>query len=95
MMLDPVTIAILLVVGLVVGSITDRLLHWRRMRAGAGFGKLVQTSIMGALGALLGAFAGSLMGLEDVPGLNVASFLCALAGTVVVMVSIALLTGRK
>lgn len=59
-----------------------------RMGAGANI-------VVGIIGAFLGGFiAGNLLGIADITGFNISSFLVALGGAIVLLLIVNAVTGR-
>ena len=90
---DPALLAPLLLIGLVAGTIVRKVLY-RRRSGGGGFGQLIQTTIIGFLGAVVGVIAGTLLGLPGAGQLSIMMVGLALGGTLVVSLVFSLLTRK-
>jgi uncharacterized membrane protein YeaQ/YmgE (transglycosylase-associated protein family) len=69
-----------IVMGLIVGALAKFLMP------GTGPGGIITTILLGIAGAFVGGFIGPLFGLGSVTGFNLASFLLAIAGAVLILV---------
>lgn len=65
--------------GLIAGAIA------RMLVPGSGTGGLVVTIMLGGVGAVLGGFIGTQLGLGEVDGFDIRSFLIAIGGAVVLL----------
>lgn len=65
--------------GLIAGALAKLLMP------GKDPGGIIITMLIGIAGALLGGFLGSLLGLGDVTGFNLRSFLLAIVGALVLL----------
>ncbi|OPZ06027.1 MAG: hypothetical protein BWZ08_02364 [candidate division BRC1 bacterium ADurb.BinA292] len=82
---DPTFLAIWAAFGCVVGIIARKIMFPRR-RGGGGFGGLIQTSILGMLGSLVGVAAGVLLRLPGAGELGLISLVLAVVGTLLVVI---------
>jgi len=69
-----------IVMGLIVGALAKFLMP------GTGPGGIITTILLGIAGAFVGGFIGTLFGLGSVTGFNLASFLLAIAGAVLILI---------
>jgi uncharacterized membrane protein YeaQ/YmgE (transglycosylase-associated protein family) len=76
-----------IVLGLVAGAIASFLV-------GGGFG-LIETIILGVIGAVVGGFLAQRLGYGDVTGFNVTSIVIATIGAVIVILAVRALRGRR
>ncbi|BBO57323.1 GlsB/YeaQ/YmgE family stress response membrane protein [Cobetia sp. AM6] len=60
--------------------------HRQGDRARQGPGGIIVTSIIGILGAVVGGWVGTLMGFGEVTGFNLASFVIAVLGAVILLI---------
>ena len=79
-----------IVVGLIAGWLAGKVTR------GSGFG-LIGDIILGVVGALVGGFlATNVLGMADpVSGINITTLIVAFLGSVIVVVVVGLLTGRR
>ena len=68
------------VMGLIVGVVAKFIMPV------TGPGGIISTIVLGIVGALVGGFIGTALGLGSVTGFNLASFLLAVAGAIVVLI---------
>lgn len=77
-----------IILGLVVGVLAKLLLP------GDDPGGFVVTILLGVAGALLGGYAGSLLGVGSVTGFNMVSILLAIGGSIVLLLIYRLVARR-
>jgi uncharacterized membrane protein YeaQ/YmgE (transglycosylase-associated protein family) len=78
-----------LLLGLIAGAIAKLILPGRQ---GGGW---IITLVLGVVGALLGGFIGSLFGLNIESFFDLGTWLCAIGGSLIVLVIYGAVTGRK
>lgn len=59
-----------------------------------GCGNIVVTAVIGIVGAVIGGYIGTALGLGDVQGFNLRSFLLAVAGSVTFLVVLKAIRGK-
>ncbi len=84
----------MIVIGCIAGTIVYKILN-RGRGGGTDFGRLLQNTIIGFIGAFLGIAVGSALGLSANAGISVINLVLALAGTIIVMSIVTLLTSTK
>lgn len=76
--------------GLIAGAIA------KALRPGADPGGWIATIIVGILGAVVGGWIGAqLLGVGDVTGFNIRSFLIAIGGAILLLWIYSMVTGRR
>ncbi len=80
-----------IIIGLIAGLAAEMLMG---SRSGIGVGRLVTTTVLGLIGALLGGLVSVRLGFGDVTGLDVRSIVIATIGAVGVIFITRLVTGR-
>lgn len=78
---------------IVFGLIAGALAKW--IMPGKDPGGIIVTAILGVVGAFIGGYIGTLLGLGTVTGFDIRSFFVAVLGAIVVLVIYRLATGRK
>ena len=78
---------------IVFGLIAGALAKW--IMPGNDPGGCLVTMILGVVGAFVGGYIGTLLGLGTVTGFDLRSFFVAVLGAIVVLVIYRLATGRK
>lgn len=78
-----------LLLGLIAGAIAKLILPGKQ---GGGW---IITLVLGVIGALLGGFIGSLFGLNIESFFDLGTWLCAIGGSLIVLVIYGAVTGRK
>jgi uncharacterized membrane protein YeaQ/YmgE (transglycosylase-associated protein family) len=68
----------------IMGLIVGILAKW--IMPGKDPGGIIVTIIIGIAGAFLGGFIGSLLGIGDVSGFNLISFLLAIGGAIILLI---------
>ena len=76
-----ITIAVLAVLGLIVGAVA------KFMMPGDDPGGIVATSILGVLGAIVGAWIGNALGIGGITGLDWRSLVTAVAGSLLLLLA--------
>jgi uncharacterized membrane protein YeaQ/YmgE (transglycosylase-associated protein family) len=78
-----------IVLGLIAGVIAKFLMPGRDP------GGFIVTALIGIVGALIGGFISTRLGFGDVTGLNIASILIAVVGSIVLLLIYRLVVGNK
>ena len=68
---------------ILLGLIAGALAKW--IMPGKGAGGIMVTILIGIAGAMLGGYVGTMLGIGSVSGLNIQSFLIAIAGALVLL----------
>ena len=76
------------VFGLIAGAVA------RLLVPGSGAGGLVVTIMLGVVGAVVGGFLGTQLGVGEVDGFDIRSFLIAIGGAVVLLAGYRMLSRR-
>ena len=91
-LLNPVVWAVWVPGGLVLGLLCRKLLNWRR-RGGGGLSDLINTTLIGMIGVLIGVAAGLTLRLPGAGGATIVSTALAFVATFILML-ILRLVGR-
>ena len=78
---------------IVFGLIAGVLAKW--IMPGIDAGGVIVTTILGVVGAFVGGFVGTLLGMGSVDGFDIRSFVLAIAGAILLLVVYRFATGRR
>lgn len=78
-----------IVLGLIVGALAKFIMP------GDDPGGIIVTMLIGIVGAFLGGFIGSALGVGSVTGFNMVSILLAVAGSIILLVVYRLVKGQR
>ena len=78
---------------IVFGLIAGALAKW--IMPGNDPGGMIVTILLGVVGAFVGGYIGTLLGLGTVDGFDIRSFLIAIGGAVVLLAVYRMVTGKK
>jgi uncharacterized membrane protein YeaQ/YmgE (transglycosylase-associated protein family) len=78
---------------IVFGLIAGALAKW--IMPGKDPGGIIVTILLGVVGAFIGGYLGTLLGLGSVDGFDVRSFFIAVVGAVLLLAVYRMVTGRK
>ena len=77
------------IIGLIVGALAKLIMP------GKDPGGIIVTILLGVVGAFIGGYLGTLLGLGSVDGFDVRSFFIAVVGAVLLLAVYRMVTGRK
>ena len=78
---------------IIFGLIAGALAKW--IMPGKDSGGIVMTSVLGIVGAFVGGYIGTLLGLGTVSGFDIRSFFIAVIGAIVLLAGYRYMTGKK